>query len=140
MKSRNVAYVAATGLVVFAFTASGVMDLLQPPAIRETMSSLGYPFYVATLLGVWKLLGAAAIGAPRLARLKEWAYAGMVFDLSGAAFSHAAAGDAVGKIVTPLVLLALVATSWALRPASRTLPAPAEVKPARGFGQAAAAT
>ena len=71
------------------------------------------------------MLGAAAVLAPRLPRLKEWAYAGMVFDLTGAARSHAAVGDAAAKVVTPLVLLALVVASWALRPQSRKLEASA---------------
>jgi len=76
---------------------------------------------VATLLGVWKLLGAAAIAAPGLPRLKEWAYAGVLFDLSGAAFSHASSGDPAAKVAVPLVLLGLAAVSWAFRPASRRL-------------------
>jgi DoxX-like family len=86
---------------------------------------LGYPLYFATLLGVWKLLGAIVITAPGLPRVKEWAYAGFCFDLTAAAMSHAAVGDATGDIVAPLVFLALVVASWALRPESRRLPAAA---------------
>jgi uncharacterized membrane protein YphA (DoxX/SURF4 family) len=103
------------------FVLGGAMDLSRGPDVDALMAHLGYPAYLATLLGVWKLLGGVAIAAPRLPRLKEWAYAGMLFDLSGAAFSHASSGDPASKVVTPLVLLAVVAASWALRPASRRL-------------------
>jgi hypothetical protein len=73
------------------------------------------------VLGGWKLLGAAALLAPRLALLKEWAYAGIAFDLSGAAFSHAAIGHPAAKVAVPAVLLAIAACSWGLRPESRRL-------------------
>jgi hypothetical protein len=62
-----------------------------------------------------------AILAPRLPHLKEWAYAGIAFDLTGAAFSHVAMGDPAEKVIVPLVLLGIAAASWALRPASRML-------------------
>jgi len=97
------------------------MDAIHAPPVIATMKALGYPAYVATILGVWKLLGAVTLLAPRLPRLKEWAYAGVVFDLTGAAFSHASAGDPVDKILIPLVLLAVAFASWALRPESRKL-------------------
>ncbi len=87
----------------------------------EGMTLLGYPAYFAVILGVWKLLGGAVVLAPRLPLVKEWAYAGMFFNLTGAAASHAAVGDPAGKIVVPLIILLVVVASWALRPASRTL-------------------
>ena len=89
------------------------------------MTHLGYPVYFASILGLWKLLGAIAIVAPGFPRLKEWAYAGFFFDLTSAAVSRAAVGDGVADILAPLGFLALVLASWALRPASRTLAAPA---------------
>jgi hypothetical protein len=70
---------------------------------------------------VWKLLGGVAILAPRSPRLKEWAYAGMVLDLTGAAASHAAVGDPAGKVAAPLINSGIVMASWALRPESRKL-------------------
>ena len=79
------------------------------------------------MLGTWKLLGAIAIVVPGFPRLKEWAYAGFFFDLTAAAVSRAAVGDSAADVVAPLVFLALVIASWALRPASRTL-APATVR------------
>jgi hypothetical protein len=124
MKAKSIGYWAATGLVAFAFGAGGVADLLGAPEVATSMAHLGYPAYVMTILGAWKLLGAAAVLAPGAPRLKEWAYAGMVFDLTGAAASHAAAGDGAAKALPPLVLTALVLASWALRPEGRVLGGP----------------
>ncbi len=107
------------------------MDLVRPPDLVELIAKLGYPAYLLLILGTWKVLGAAAILAPRLPRLKEWAYAGMVFDLVGAVLSHGASGDPAGKLVPPLVILGLVVASWRLRPESRKLAdaGPASVGP-----------
>jgi uncharacterized membrane protein YphA (DoxX/SURF4 family) len=121
MKTRSIGYWATTGLVALGFAAGGAFDVSGAPAVIAGVAHLGYPAYFAALLGTWKLLGAAAVLAPRLPRVKEWAYAGMFFDLSGAAISHAASGDGVGKVITPVVLLGLVVTSWALRPESRMM-------------------
>ncbi len=127
---KTIAYWTTTGLLAAAFLAGGFFDLSHAPPVLEGMKVLGYPAYVATILGVWKVLGAAAILAPGLPRAKEWAYAGILFDLTGAAASHAFVSDPAGKVVTPLVLLALAGASWALRPASRRLGelAPASVR------------
>lgn len=121
MTKRNIAYWGSTGLVAMAMAAGGIFDLSGAPAVTETMRHLGYPAYVALLLGGWKLLGGLAIVTPGLPRLKEWAYAGIAFDLSGAAFSHAYVGDSADQLVAPVVLLALAVASWKLRPASRVL-------------------
>ncbi|MBL8719374.1 MAG: DoxX family protein [Myxococcales bacterium] len=122
MNTRNVAYWAVTGLVAAAFAMGGAMDLAHGPQVMEGMAKLGYPVYFATILGTWKVLGALAIVLPRFPRLKEWAYAGMFFDLTGAAISHVAVHE-VDKVAAPLVLLALVAASWALRSGPRSLAA-----------------
>ena len=121
MKTPRIAYWVTTALTAFVFLSGGVMDIIQPPDLLKGMTDLGYPAYFTTILGVWKILGGIAALAPRLPRLKEWAYAGMFFDLSGAAASHASVGDPVAKIVTPLILLGIVMASWALRPESRKL-------------------
>jgi len=133
MKTRTLAYWTTTALLALAFAFGGVLDLIGSPDVVAGLAHLGYPAYFATLLGTWKLLGVAAILVPGLPRLKEWAYAGMVFDLSGAFVSHAAVGDPFDKLVPPLVLLALLAASWALRPASRTLTVP-HAKASRPIG------
>jgi hypothetical protein len=116
---KTIAYWTATILGPTSFVIGGVLGLRQSPDVVAGVQHLGYPLYFATLLSGWKLLGAIAITAPGLPRLKEWAYAGFVFDLTGAAFSHAAVGDSTADVVAPLVFLALVAISYALRPDSR---------------------
>ncbi|MFO0684940.1 MAG: DoxX family protein [Sandaracinus sp.] len=127
MKARSLAYWITTLVFALAIGASGIGDLVRAPAIVEGLGQLGYPAYLMLLLGVWKLLGVAAILAPGAPRLKEWAYAGFFFELTGAAFSHVAAG--VGSPVAPLALAALAAASWALRPEGRTLGTPIVVLP-----------
>jgi len=121
MKSRKIGYWVTTGLTALLFLFGGVVDLLRSDAVAVGMAHLGYPLYFAAILGVWKILGGIAILAPGLPRLKEWAYAGILFDLTGAAASHASSGDPASKIATPLVFLIVAIASWALRPASRRL-------------------
>ncbi|MFO0663995.1 MAG: DoxX family protein [Polyangiaceae bacterium] len=120
-RTKTIAYWVTTGLVAAAFLAGGLGDLSRAPEVAKGMAALGYPLYFLTILGVWKVLGALAIVAPGMPRLKEWAYAGIVFDLTGAAASHAFSGDPMGKVVTPIVILAIAAASWALRPEPRKL-------------------
>jgi uncharacterized membrane protein YphA (DoxX/SURF4 family) len=122
---KNIAYWITTMLGPASFVIGGVLNLTQSEQVVATMHHLGYPVYFASLLGMWKLLGAIAIVVPGLPRLKEWAYAGFFFDLTAAAVSRAAVGDSIGDIVAPLAFLALVLASWALRPASRRLAASA---------------
>jgi uncharacterized membrane protein YphA (DoxX/SURF4 family) len=85
---------------------------------------LGYPMYFFAILGLWKVLGAIAILVPRFPRLKEWAYAGIFFDLTGAAASVAAVGGYGAyafHVIAPLVIAGLTVASWALRPQSRVI-------------------
>lgn len=121
---RKVAYWITTALTAFVYVSGGAVDIGRPEFAVQGIVHLGYPEYFMVILGVWKVLGGIVVLLPRLPRLKEWAYAGMVFNLTGAAASHAASGDATGEIATPLVILAIVATSWALRPTSRKLAGP----------------
>jgi len=118
-KPRVIGYWVATGLLAASLLASGAAELASAPAAVASTLALGYPAYSLTILGVWKVLGAIVLLAPRFPRLKEWAYAGIFFDFTGAAASHAFSGDTAGRIVTPLVLLAIAAASWTLRPPSR---------------------
>jgi hypothetical protein len=103
------------------------------------MAHLGYPAYFLTVLGTWKILGAIAIVIPGVPRLKEWAYAGMIFDLTGAAASRVASGDGAITVITPLLVAAVVVISWALRPSGRMLKAPLQVNPSTTHGPAALA-
>lgn len=118
---KTIAYWVTTVLGPTSFVIGGVLGLRQSPEVVAGIHHLGYPLYFATLLSAWKLLGAIAITVPGLPRVKEWAYAGFVFDLTGAAISHASVGDGAGDIVAPLVFLALLAASYVLRPESRRL-------------------
>ena len=125
---KAVAYWIATTLIAAETLAGGATDLVHGRSmlvtgtpVLDVVTSLGYPAYVLTILGIWKLLGGLTLLAPRLPRLKEWAYAGIVFELTGAAASLSVRGYAVGDIATPLLLAGLAITSWALRPPSRMM-------------------
>lgn len=123
MKTRRIVYWVTTALTAFVFLSGGVVDLLRPDFAMEGMRALGYPDYFASILGVWKVLGGAVILLPRMPRVKEWAYAGMIFDLTGAAASRAASGDGAASVLIPLGIALIVATSWWLRPLDRVLQA-----------------
>jgi hypothetical protein len=116
-KSKKILYWGSTGVAAFALTAIGIANLLRAPSVITGLIHLGYPAYLATILGIWKLLGCVAILSSRNSRLKEWAYAGMFFILTGAALSHTVSGDPIGHILFPVVLLGFVMTSWALQSA-----------------------
>lgn len=118
---KSIAYWIATAVTAFVFLSGGAGELAKPAALMAGMAHLGYPAYFVTILGVWKILGGLTVLAPRTPLLKEWAYAGMVFDLTGASASHASVGDPALKIATPLILLCFIIASWALRPRSRKL-------------------
>jgi hypothetical protein len=114
-------YWITTVVAAVAFAIPGVANLAHANHIARDMAHLGYPQYFMTILGVWKLLATFAILAPRLPRLKEWAYAGILFDLTGAAASRAAMQDGVAMTAIPLMIGLVVIASWALRPEGRTL-------------------
>src|SRR6185312_2671413 len=116
---RFTAYWIFTALAALLFIVPGAGLLLRVPHFTKDMAGLGYPAYFLMILGTWKLLGALAIVAPSLPRLKEWAYAGMTFDLTSAAISRVVMGDSIIKIVAPLLVAAIVLLSWRLRPAER---------------------
>ena len=92
MNTRKIAYWTTTILVAF-FMTGGVAQIAQYRANPHgVVPELGYPLYFFAILGFWKVLGAIAILVPRYPRLKEWAYAGIFFDLTGAAASCAWVG------------------------------------------------
>jgi hypothetical protein len=112
-------------MVAFFIGGGGVAQVAH---VKGTVDGfvhiLGYPPYFVTILGVWKVLGVIAILVPRFPRLKEWAYAGIFFDLTGAAASCAAVGGygAYGfHIIAPLIIAGFAVASWAFRPESRTI-------------------
>jgi hypothetical protein len=125
MKAKNVTYWTTTILVAFFIGSGGAAQVAQYLGNRYgVVPLLGYPMYFFGILGFWKVLGAIAILVPRFPRLKEWAYAGIFFDLTGAAASCAAVGGYGAyafHIIAPLILTLLTVASWALRPESRTI-------------------
>jgi len=128
MNGRKIAYWITTALVAFFIGTGGIGQLFQYRANPHgVVPVLGYPMYFFAILGFWKFLGAIAILVPRFPRLKEWAYAGIFFDLTGAAASCIAVGGygAYGfHVIAPLVIAALTVASWALRPPSRVIGVP----------------
>lgn len=112
--SKKTAYIAVTALACLAVLPGAIMNIAQPEMIVEMVGKLGLPMYLLTLIGIWKLLGVAALSLPPLSRFREWAYAGFFFDLTGAAYTHAASDDMAG-VAPPLFILALIMTSYVLR-------------------------
>jgi uncharacterized membrane protein YphA (DoxX/SURF4 family) len=121
MRGKQIGYWVTTVLVALVLLSGGFFQVMKQAGAVEGITRLGYPTYVVTILGVWKILGGIVLLAPRMPRLKEWAYAGTLFDLTGAAISQAAGDTGVGHIVWPLALAALAIASWALRPESRII-------------------
>jgi hypothetical protein len=119
--ARTIGYWAFTLIISFEMAAGGLWDLLRIEYVRVVMTHLGYPLYVLFIIGVWKIPCAAILLSPRLLRLKEWAYAGAVFNYTGAAASHFLAGDGPNKWVAPLIFAVFTLASWALRPRARRL-------------------
>ena len=114
MTKTKMAYIGVTGLFALAMVPGVIGDLVQPEIVVEMAGILGVPLALLTLVGIWKLLGVIALATPRFERLKEWAYAGFFFDLTGAAVLHFAAGDTAG-VAPPLVLVGLLGASYWLR-------------------------
>jgi hypothetical protein len=119
---RAITYWIFTFLVAFEMTAGGIWDLLRIEYVRVVMAHLGYPMYLLMILGIWKIPGAIVLFLPGFLRLKEWAYAGAVFNYTGAAASHIIAGDRPGKWVPLIVFVGVTLASWALRSPARRLP------------------
>lgn len=126
MKERIklIAYWVTTILGPASFVIGGILFITQDEQVLKNFSRLGYPTYLTYIVGVWKICGAVVAVIPKFPRLKEWMYIGFFFELTTAAVSHVAVGDPFigdgnAQILSPLVFLALVIASWALRPASR---------------------
>ncbi|MCB9680561.1 MAG: DoxX family protein [Alphaproteobacteria bacterium] len=128
MNARSVSYWLTTGLIGLLYLASGAAYLSgAEPIVEGVVGHMGYPSHVLPLLGVLKVLGAIALLAPGFARLKEWAYAGIFFNLLGAVWAHLAVGDGVDGAIIPIVLIPVLFVSYALRPVSRRVSADAMV-------------
>jgi uncharacterized membrane protein YphA (DoxX/SURF4 family) len=121
-RGASIAYWVTTALVVLELAMGGAWDVRRVPQVRALIEHLGYPPYFLVILGTWKLLGAVALVIPRFPRLKEWAYAGVFFDLTGAVASLFASGLInVSAMAYPILMTGVAVASWALRPPSRRL-------------------
>ncbi|MGA9639405.1 DoxX family protein [Flavobacterium sp.] len=118
-KRNKIIYWIATVWLALGMTSTGIVQLIQMKEEVDMMTLLGYPIYLLTLLGIWKILGVIAILLPKLPLLKEWAYAGFFFAMSGAVYSHIAVGDKAISLFGPVLLLILTFVSWYFRPANK---------------------
>lgn len=122
MSKRNkIIYWVTTIFLAFGMTAGGIQQLLQIGGYNEIVTKLGYPLYLLPILGVWKILGVIAILIPKFPLVKEWAYAGFFFAMSGAAISHLVVGQSFGEAIPSLVLLLMTILSCYFRPTDRKL-------------------
>jgi uncharacterized membrane protein YphA (DoxX/SURF4 family) len=120
-KRNKIIYWIATLWLSLGMVSTGIVQLIRMEEEVERITRLGYSVHVLTLLGVWKILGVVAILIPRFPLVKEWAYAGFFFAMSGAVFSHLASGDEAKELFGPTLLLILTVVSWYFRPAERKL-------------------
>lgn len=123
-KTKKIIYWIATLWLSLGMVATGLVQLFKGKEGQggvEMITHLGYPVYLLTILGFWKILGVIAILIPKFPLLKEWAYAGFFFVMSGAIFSHIASGDPINQIFPALLLLALNFISWYFRPLNRKI-------------------
>ena len=120
-KRYKIIYWISTIWLALGMLSTGIVQLLKLQADVDLMTRLGYPVYLLTILGVWKMLGVVAVLIPKFPLLKEWAYAGFFFAMSGAVYSHIASGNSVNEIFPPLLLLILTMVSWYFRPADRKI-------------------
>jgi len=126
----RILYWTITALIALETFVGGFVDVthgrtavVSGPFVADVVTRLGYPAYVLWIIGIWKILGAITLIIPGFLGLKEWAYAGIVFELSGAVASLVACGR-TADLTPPMVFLVLALASWALRPPSRILGKP----------------
>jgi len=118
---NKIIYWVATLWAALGMTATAMVQLFHLKTKTDFITPLGYPDFFLKIIGVWKLLGVIAILLPGFPLLKEWAYAGFFFLMSGAIFSHMAHGDPFSDIIPSLWLLILIVVSWYFRPTDRRL-------------------
>lgn len=120
-KRNNIIYWVATALLCFGMFSSGVSQILHIKEMNEIITHIGYPLYFMYIIGVWKILGVVAILVPKYPLVKEWAYAGFFFLMTGALVSHIFMGDIGSAIMGPLFQTIFVVVSWYYRPANKKL-------------------
>lgn len=121
-KRNKIIYWIATLWLSLGMVSTGIIQIIKTEEeVVDKMAQLGYPAYFLTIIGTWKILGVIAILAPKFALVKEWAYAGFFFLMTGAILSHVAHGDPAIEFFGPTLLLVLTIVSWYFRPASRKI-------------------
>ncbi len=120
-KGKNIIYWISTVLVVLSTLPGGIGQIYHAKWSIDLFGRLGYPPYAQTIIGTWKVLGSIVLLIPKLPLIKEWAYAGFFFVLSGALYSHIASGESFGQMASALLVLILLVVSWYFRPANRKL-------------------
>ena len=122
MKKRDkIIYWISTVWLALGMFSTGIVQLFKVEEETRFILDLGYPVYFLTILGTWKILGVVGLLISGFPLLKEWVYAGFFFAMSGAAFSHIAAGSAMSEIFPSLLLLVLTVVSWYFRPVDRKI-------------------
>lgn len=122
MKKRGkIIYWVSTIWLALGMTSTGIVQLIRMEEEVHNFSSLGYPVYLMTIIGSWKILGVMAVLVPKFPLLKEWAYAGFFFAMSGAIISHLISGHGPTEIFGPALLLILTVVSWYFRPGDRRI-------------------
>ena len=122
MKRRDkIIYWIATLWLALGMASTGIVQIIRMEEEVQKMNELGYPTYFLTIIGVWKILGVLAILIPGFSLLKEWAYAGFFFLMTGAVFTHFANGDEAVEYFGPTLLLVLTIASWYFRPVDRKI-------------------
>ncbi len=120
-KRKLIWYWIITGILSFCIFFGGLTQALLLKQTVQGFKPLGYPTYFIALIGIWKMLGIIAILVPKFPLLKEWAYAGIFFVMTGAVISHIASNDVSAQIISPVVLAIFTVLSWYLRPADRKI-------------------
>ena len=122
-KRNKIIYWVSTLWLSLGMTVTGGVQLMKGKEEAVMFAHLGYPDYLLTILGIWKILGVVTVLIPKFPLVKEWAYAGFFFAMSGAVFSHFASGDGWKEYFGPVLLIVLTVVSWYFRPAERKLSA-----------------
>lgn len=120
-KRNKIIYWVSTLWLALGMLSTGIVQLFKVKSEVEFVIAMGYPDYFLSLLGIWKILGVIALFIPKSPLLKEWAYAGFFFTMSGAIFSHIASAHSVKEMFPPLLLLVLTIVSWYFRPADKKI-------------------
>ena len=121
INTNKIIYWTSTSFLSLGMLAGGIQQMFQIGGYNEIVTQLGYPLYMLSILGTWKVFGVIAILIPKRPLLKEWAYAGFFFSMSGATISHIAVGQPITESLPSITLLLVVIVSWYFRSNDRKI-------------------